>query len=85
MSEVKTFAPTVVVDGQTVTPRGWMWVLAFALGGCDWAIAEADTPEFKARMRADLEAQKQLQIDEQIADLEKQLAELKAQRTPQVH
>lgn len=84
MSEVKTFSPTVVVDGQVVTPTGWMWVVALAMGGCEWAIEEADKPEFKAQIRAFLEDQKQIQIDAQIADLEQRLANLKAQRT-QVH
>lgn len=81
MSEVQTFAPSVQMPGGgVVTPPGWMWVLGFALGGCQWAIEEADKPEFKARIRADLEAQKQRRIDEQIADLETKLAALKAQK-----
>jgi hypothetical protein len=30
---VTRFAPSVVVDGRTVQPEGWMWVLSFALAG----------------------------------------------------
>jgi hypothetical protein len=41
--------PSVLLpNGQTVTPPGWMWVLAFALRGVPWAIEEADKPEFRA-------------------------------------
>jgi len=36
------FAPGVVIDGVTVYPEGWMWVLGFALAGCEWAIVEAE-------------------------------------------
>jgi hypothetical protein len=28
-----------------------MWVMGFALAGVEWAVKEADTPEFKQRMR----------------------------------
>jgi hypothetical protein len=48
---VERFAPTVVMDGRTVTPEGWMWVLGFALGGCEWAIKEANTESFKKMVR----------------------------------
>lgn len=44
---VETFAPSIVIDGQTVTPDGWQWILAFAIRGCDWAIEEASKPEFR--------------------------------------
>ena len=46
---VTRFAPTVIVDGETVTPEGWMWVLGFALGGVQWAIDECEKPEFDLR------------------------------------
>jgi len=46
---MESFAPSVVVDGITVQPEGWMWILGFALGGCEWAIQLADSPEFDLR------------------------------------
>lgn len=87
MSQMQTFAPSILIGGQTVTPPGWVWVLGFALGGCQWAIEEAAKPEFKVKVDAWREAQRQLKLDEQqawieerIAQLEAQLAEVKAQR-----
>lgn len=50
-------APTVLLRDRrgyperTVTPPGWMWVLSFALAGCDWAIKECETEEFRERVR----------------------------------
>ena len=35
------------VNGVTVTPEGWMWVLGFALAGCEWAIKQALDPAFE--------------------------------------
>lgn len=45
------FAPTVIVDGAVVTPPGWVWILGFAMAGCDWAIKMADTPDFRGQIR----------------------------------
>lgn len=45
------FAPTVLVDGTTVAPPGWMWIFAFAVNGCKWAVREASTEEFKETIR----------------------------------
>lgn len=42
----ESFAPKVIVDGQCITPEGWMWILGFALGGCEWAIKQALDPSF---------------------------------------
>ena len=37
------FAPTVnMPGGGVVTPEGWMWVLGFALAGCEWAVEAAE-------------------------------------------
>jgi hypothetical protein len=46
-----SFAPTVLIDGQTVTPPGWMWVLAYAAAGCKWAMRECETDAWKAAVR----------------------------------
>lgn len=73
-----TFAPTVKMqDGQTVTPRGWMWVLGFALAGCDWAIKEADTEEFKQLIRDDIATAKRAEILQLVKYYEEKLIELK--------
>ncbi len=47
----ESFAPSVVIDGRTVEPPGWMWVFAFALGGCSWAIKECESERFKQQAR----------------------------------
>lgn len=31
-------APTILIDRTTFTPSNHMWLLAFALSGCQWAI-----------------------------------------------
>jgi len=48
--KVERFAPSVLVPGAgVVQPPGWMWVLAFALRGVPWAVAEALRPQFRER------------------------------------
>jgi hypothetical protein len=39
------FAPTVLVDGYTYTPPGWMWLLAFAREGVEWAKRDLEEME----------------------------------------
>lgn len=74
------FAPSVVVPGiGTVTPPGWMWVLGFALGGCEWAIREASAPEFREIIKSDLAARRVERIEETIAYYEARIAEIKAE------
>jgi len=45
----RSFAPTVLIDGVTLTPEGWMWILSFALAGIPWAVRAAMKPEFDLR------------------------------------
>ena len=74
MSNKESFAPGVVVPGYgTVHPPGWMWVLGFALGGCEWAIKEANTEEFREIARKWYRDQEKLLSEEYIANLEKKL------------
>jgi hypothetical protein len=76
---VTSFAPTVIVDGETVTPEGWMWVLGFAMGGVQWAIDECEKPEFdlRGKMR-DYHRRKQVyKITSEIEMLEKRLEKLR--------
>lgn len=42
----ESFAPTVMVHGVAVTPEGWMWVLAYALAGVEWALETVRDPAF---------------------------------------
>ncbi len=47
----ETFSPTVLIkdeygDERTVTPPGWVWILAFAMAGCQWAIDEIESGKF---------------------------------------
>ena len=70
-----SFAPAIKIDGITVTPKGYEWVLGFALAGCDWAIEKAQKPEFMDMVRADLknEAIKTLKaiIDDHKSEIER--------------
>lgn len=63
------FAPTVMIDAFAVAPPGWMWIVAFALGGCEWAIREMETAPIKDAMR-------QWMIDRDTAEREKNIAYL---------
>lgn len=76
----ESFAPSVVVPGLgTVTPPGWMWVLGFALGGCEWAIKEAGTEEFREIAREWYRQQNIANQEEFVGRLEKQLARARAE------
>lgn len=46
-------APSVLLaNGETMTPEGWMWVLAFALRGVPWALRDTETPAFTAAVES---------------------------------
>ncbi len=76
---VEKFAPTITMPGgNVVQPPGWAWVLGFAIGGCQWAIDEIDSPEFKARYRLWHEENNKLRVEEEIQELEAKIARLKA-------
>ena len=74
---VDSFAPAVIIDGETIYPKGYEWVLGFALGGCKWAIDKADTEEFRQLIREDLERQAKDRIANQIKYYESETKKLK--------
>jgi hypothetical protein len=76
---VTKFAPTVVVDGETVTPEGWMWVLGFAIAGAPWAIDQCRSEEFDLRGKIkDYNRRKEAYgLINEIKDLEKTLESLR--------
>lgn len=43
--EPKKVRPSVLIDGATYFPPGWAYVLAFALKGVPWAVAELERME----------------------------------------
>ena len=58
-SKVEHFAPSIKVPtscctSETITPKGYEWVLAFAIKGVPWAIEKASTPEFRQMVLDDL-------------------------------
>lgn len=74
----ETFAPSVLLkNGETCTPKGWEWVSAFALNGCEWAIKEVDTEEFREIMRKDAREKQIKKLKDSIAECEKKLIRLK--------
>lgn len=79
---VVAFAPSVMVDGRALTPAGWMWVLAFAMAGCEWAEQEIRKPEFGAKVAKWTRERKAAEAEREIAYLEKRIAELRAAQTP---
>lgn len=76
---VETFSPSIVLHGRTVVPEGWMWVLAFALAGVQWAVDEASTPEFTERCREGVKKLRDRETESEIAHLEQRIAALKSQ------
>lgn len=73
-----TFSPTVKMPyGRTVTPRSWMWVLGFALAGCDWAIKKASTEEFRQMVIDDIKASNRTDLLKLISHYEEKIRELK--------
>lgn len=72
------FAPSVIVDGRCLTPPGWMWVLSFALAGCQWAVEEAQKPEFRATVADWMRERKTAEVEQEIAHLEQRIAKLRA-------
>lgn len=65
--KTKTLTPSIMIDGQSVAPKGWIWILGFALGGCEWAIKQASTEAFKDIIRNDLKHNYDKKIKQQIA------------------
>lgn len=56
MDERKTtIAPTVLLTDEygnqtTYAPPGWMWVLAFAIRGCPWAVEMIESGVFDGQL-----------------------------------
>lgn len=72
--------PSVLVDGVTVPLEGWMFVLACAIRGFDWAVKEALDPAFDmaGKVRDYERRRREHQWKVLIAESERSLAELHA-------
>lgn len=82
MSKVETFAPKVRMSaGYDYTPAGWEWIMAFAVAGCEWAIKEADKPEFRKMIKKDLRRREvnnlQKAIDSKLAEVDHMREEIR--------
>ena len=77
MSNSEKIAPSVMIDGVTYTPKGYVWILAYALHGCEWAIEEASKPEFREAVQKDLIKQKDERVLSLIASYEEKIKRLK--------
>lgn len=76
---MSSFSPTVLLpDGRTIKPQGWMWVMGFALAGCQWAIDEANTPEFRRRARQAIAEQRRKETEAEISALEARITRLRS-------
>lgn len=71
------FAPTIKIDNETVAPKGYEWILGFALAGCSWAIKEANNPEFIKNIKSDLKRQKMKNLKRIIQQYKNRITELK--------
>lgn len=79
---MERFAPTVQIDGKTYTPDGWMWIMGFAIGGCEWAIRETEKPEFQQAVRDYLEEEHNQNIRDCIQDRLKEIERLEEELRP---
>ena len=70
---MSSFAPSIKINGRTVKPKGYIWVLGFALGGCEWAIKEASKPEFIKMIRADLKRDTVIRLENAINEYENKI------------
>lgn len=75
---METMHPAVIVDGVTVYPEGWMYILAFAFAGIPWAIEEAFKPDFLEIVRDYERRKNKYHCEKAIEETEKRLAEMKA-------
>jgi len=72
-----SFAPTININGETVTPKGYEWILGFALAGCEWAIRKAIEPEFLNMVRGQLKQETVKQLERAIQEYEQKIEQLK--------
>jgi hypothetical protein len=72
---MESFAPSILIGNITYIPPGWMWVLAFAKVGCEWAIEECESKNFKEQIKE----YKNQQIKESIDHHLKEISRLKAE------
>lgn len=79
MSEVKKFPIAVNVDGFHVEVENFIFVMALAIRGVDWAMELCSDPKYDLRGQLkDYEKRKSIYLSErQIERLEKQLEEAK--------
>lgn len=78
--QTETFAPTIKLsDGQTYQPEGWMWILSFALAGCEWAIKEVESSGFQEYFRNSLYERKRQEAKYEIECYENKIAKIKAE------
>lgn len=73
----ETIAPSVMINGRSYTPPGWMWIVAFAIGGAEWALKQVDTQEFHETVQTWIAEHKCQNLEKQIADCEQHLAKLR--------
>ena len=78
---METLKPSVIIDGRTVYPEGWMYILAFALKGIPWAIATVESPEFdlRGKLKDYYKRRDAYFLESDIAYYEKKLNELKSE------
>ena len=74
----ETFEPTVQMpEGYIESPKGWMWILGFALAKCPWAMEIAFTDEFRQIVRKGITKIQDDKTRAQIEDYERRIEKLK--------
>lgn len=78
---MESFAPKIrdPRTGQVYTPEGWQWIIGFAFAGCEWAIKEADKPEFREMVKKSLRERKIEGLQRVVDDRLDEIAELRAE------
>jgi hypothetical protein len=74
--KMESIRPGVVINGKTFYPPGWMYLLAYAIRGFDWAIKDLEKSEVKQQIKDYLKEKKIDEINEEITNTKEWLQEL---------
>ncbi len=78
----KSFNPGVMIDGRRVEVPGFMWIVAFASRGVQWAIdAMEQDPTIEQRFKNGLVMQEIEKVDGQIEYHQRMVSALQGQRS----
>lgn len=79
---IESFSLSVLIDGRTYYPPGWMYIFAFTMRGIKWAMEEVEKPEFDKVVKEWLKTQYNLKLEVQINQHMQEIKFLQSQLYP---